>query len=42
MDLLITDTVVVTCDAQRHVVEDGAVAMEGNRIAAVGASAELE
>lgn len=42
MDLLITDTVVVTCDAQRRVIEHGAVAVQGNRIAAVGATAELE
>lgn len=42
MDLLITNTVVVACDAQRRVIEHGAVAVQGNRIAAVGATAELE
>lgn len=42
MALLITDTVVVTCDAQRRILENAAVAVQGNRIAAVGPSAELE
>lgn len=42
MDLLITDAVVVTGDAQRRIIENGAVAVLGNRIAAVGAAAELE
>jgi 5-methylthioadenosine/S-adenosylhomocysteine deaminase len=42
MDLLLTDTVVVTCDAQRRVIEHGAVAVQGNRIGAVGTTAELE
>ncbi len=42
MDLLITDTVVLTCDDERRVIEHGAVAVVGNRIAAVGTSGELE
>src|SRR5437588_3684437 len=42
MDLLITDTVVVTCDEDRRVLEHGAIAIVGDRIAAVGGTAELE
>lgn len=42
MDVLITDTTVVTCDEARRIIEHGAVAIIGNRIAAVGATAELE
>jgi 5-methylthioadenosine/S-adenosylhomocysteine deaminase len=42
VDLLLTDTVVVTCDAQRRVIEHGAVAVQGNRISAVGTTAALE
>ena len=41
MNLLITDATVVTCDADR-IIDRGAIAIAGNRIAAVGASAELE
>ena len=40
-DLLITGGVVVTMDPARRVIEDGAVAIEGNRIVAVGPSAEV-
>jgi 5-methylthioadenosine/S-adenosylhomocysteine deaminase len=42
MNLLITDTLVQTCDDSGRVVERGAVAIQGNRIAAIGATAELE
>jgi 5-methylthioadenosine/S-adenosylhomocysteine deaminase len=42
MDLLITDTLVLTCDDSRTVIERGAVAVRGNRIEAVGKSEVLE
>lgn len=42
MDMLITDTLVVTCDKARRMLERGAVAVRGNRIAAVGFTADLE
>jgi 5-methylthioadenosine/S-adenosylhomocysteine deaminase len=42
MDILITDTVVLTCDEERRVIEHGAIAVQGNRIAAVGATSDLE
>ncbi|MDQ8732361.1 amidohydrolase family protein [Bradyrhizobium sp. LHD-71] len=41
MNLLITDTTVVTCDAQRRVLERCAVAITGDRIDAVGETTEL-
>jgi 5-methylthioadenosine/S-adenosylhomocysteine deaminase len=41
MNLLITDTTVVTCDADRRVLERGAVAITGGRIEAVGETTEL-
>ncbi len=41
-DLLITARYVVTMDAQRRLIEDGAVAVRGDRIAAVGPREELE
>ena len=41
MNLLITDTTVVTCDAERRVLERGAVAISGDRIEAVGETTEL-
>ncbi|MBM3547641.1 MAG: amidohydrolase family protein [Alphaproteobacteria bacterium] len=41
-DLLIAGGVVVTMDPSRRVIEDGAVAVTGDRIAAVGASADLK
>ncbi|MFZ0883686.1 MAG: amidohydrolase [Candidatus Acidiferrales bacterium] len=40
-DLLVTGGTVVTMDAQRRVIEDGAVAVVGDSIAAVGTSADL-
>ena len=42
MDLLITGTLVVTCDDARRVLKNAAVAISGDRIAAVGDSAALE
>ncbi|SEG40157.1 amidohydrolase family protein [Bosea lathyri] len=42
MNLLITDTTIVTCDEERRIIERGAVAIAGNRIVAVGETAELE
>lgn len=41
-DLLVAGGVVVTLDPDRRVVPDGAVAVEGGRIAAVGPRAEVE
>jgi 5-methylthioadenosine/S-adenosylhomocysteine deaminase len=40
-DLLITGGVVITMDPARRVIEDGAVAISGDRIVAVGSSAEI-
>jgi 5-methylthioadenosine/S-adenosylhomocysteine deaminase len=42
MDLLITDATLVTCDASRRVIERGAIAIRSDRIAAIGATADLE
>jgi 5-methylthioadenosine/S-adenosylhomocysteine deaminase len=41
-DLLITGGTVITMDAQRRVLEDGAIAVRGDSIVAIGTSAELE
>ncbi|HLI15744.1 MAG TPA: amidohydrolase [Acidimicrobiales bacterium] len=41
VDVLVTGALVVTMDERREVLEDGAVAIAGDRIAAVGKSAEL-
>ncbi len=42
MNLLLTDTLVVTCDEGRRILQHGAVAVRGNLIAAVGSTAALE
>jgi 5-methylthioadenosine/S-adenosylhomocysteine deaminase len=42
MDLLLTGALVVTCDDQRRIMTDGAVAVRGTRIVAVGPAATLE
>ena len=36
LNLLITDATIVTCDAERSSIERGAIAIEGDRIAAIG------
>ncbi|MGC8878114.1 MAG: imidazolonepropionase-like domain-containing protein [Anaerolineae bacterium] len=41
-DWLLTHGVVVTMDASNRVIPDGAVAIRGDRIAAVGTTADLE
>jgi 5-methylthioadenosine/S-adenosylhomocysteine deaminase len=41
-DLVVRNATVVTVDAGRRVIADGAVAVEGGRIAAVGPAAEVE
>jgi 5-methylthioadenosine/S-adenosylhomocysteine deaminase len=41
MDLLITDAVVVTCDDERRILDGAAVAVRGDRIAAIGPTAAL-
>src|SRR5580658_1670874 len=41
-DLLVTGGTVVTMDAQKRVIEDGAVAVRGDTIIAVGSRAEIE
>ena len=41
-NLLITDTTLVTCDAARRIIDRGAIAITGDRIAAIGATADLE
>jgi len=42
VDLLVSGGTVVTMDAQRRVIEDGAVAIRGDSIVAVGPRAEIE
>jgi len=41
-DLLLVHGTVVTMDPARAILEDGAVAIEGNRIVAVGPAAEVQ
>jgi predicted amidohydrolase YtcJ len=41
IDLLLTGGTVVTIDQQRRILRDGAVAIDGGRIVAVGPSADL-
>ena len=41
-NVLITNAVILTCDDNRSVIEHAAIAVADNRIAAVGASSELE
>ena len=41
-DILIRHGIVITVDPERRVIEDGAVAIEGNTIVAVGPTAEVE
>ncbi|MFN0278034.1 MAG: amidohydrolase family protein [Pyrinomonadaceae bacterium] len=42
VDLLILDGTIVTMDAQRRTIENGALAIKGDRIVAVGTSAEIK
>ena len=42
VDLVVRNGTVVTVDAQRRVIADGAVAVEGGRIVAVGPAAEVD
>jgi 5-methylthioadenosine/S-adenosylhomocysteine deaminase len=41
-DLIVTARYVVTMDAQQHLIEDGAVAIRGERIEAVGKRADID
>lgn len=42
MGLLITNVTIVTCDEQRRILADAAIAIAGDRIAAIGSTPELE
>jgi cytosine/adenosine deaminase-related metal-dependent hydrolase len=42
VDLMITDTTIVTMDASRRIIKDGAIAIKGDIIAAVGKSADVK
>ena len=41
VDALITGAVIVSMDAERRIFQDGAIAVSGDRIAAIGATAEI-
>ena len=41
VDLLIVNTVIVTMDAERRIISDGAIAVDDGLIIAIGKSAEL-
>src|ERR1051326_336636 len=41
-DLIVSGGTIVTMDNQRRVIEDGAIAVSGGRIVAVGSRAEIE
>ena len=41
MSLIVTNATVLTMDAQRRVIQDGAVAVNGSDIVAVGTAAEI-
>lgn len=42
IDILILDGIIITMDSQRRIIEDGAIAIDGDRIVDVGISKELE
>jgi len=42
VNILITDGIIVTLDDQRRIIQDGAIAISGNRILAVGKSADFK
>ncbi len=42
MDLLIKNGTLITMDPKRKIIEDGALAIEGDKIIEVGKSSELE
>ncbi len=42
MNLLITGATIVTCDEERRILQDAAIAITGDRIAAIGETATLE
>ncbi len=42
MNLLITGATIVTCDEERRILQDAAIAISGDRIAAIGETATLE
>ena len=42
VDLMIVDTLLVTMDAERRIIKDGAIAVSGDRIVAVGKSDDLK
>ncbi len=41
VDILVTDAMIVTMDAERRVIENGALAVTGDRIVAIGKTADL-